>query len=58
MILTTRHYHQLVNSYWDVLNTGRPANITAMQQANVASFIGDDGIVCTTTDAVKFLRGL
>ena len=52
------HYPQLVDSYWDVLNTGRPANITAIQKANVSSFIGDDGIVCTTTDAVKFLKGL
>lgn len=48
----------VVNSYWDVLNTGRPANITEIQKANVASFIGDDGIVCTTSDAVKFLKGL
>ncbi|HEY4327050.1 MAG TPA: serine hydrolase domain-containing protein [Mucilaginibacter sp.] len=52
------HYHELVDSYWDVLNTGRPANITAMQKANVSSYIGDDGIVCTPVDAVKFLKGL
>ncbi len=52
------NYPQLVNSYWDVLNTGKPANISAMQKVNVSSFIGDDGIVCTTTDAVKFLKGL
>jgi len=52
------HYKQLVNSYWDVLNTGRPANITAMQHANVSSFIGDDGIVSTPIDAIKFLKGL
>jgi len=52
------HYAQLVDSYWDVLNTGRPANVTAIQKVNVSSFIGDDGIVCTTTDAVKFLKGL
>jgi len=52
------HYKQLVNSYWDVLNTGKPANITAMQQANVSSYVGDDGIVCTPIDAVKFLKGL
>ena len=52
------HYKQLVNSYWDVLNTGKPANVTAMQQANVSSYIGDDGIVCTPVDAVKFLKGL
>jgi D-alanyl-D-alanine carboxypeptidase len=48
----------LVNSYWDVLNTGEPANITTMQRTNVASMIGDDGIVCTPTEAVLFLKGL
>jgi D-alanyl-D-alanine carboxypeptidase len=52
------HYKQLVNSYWDVLNTSKPANITAIQQANVSSYIGDDGIVSTPIDAVKFLKGL
>ena len=48
----------LVNSYWDVLNTQRPANITPLQQANVATLKGDDGIICTTTDAIQFLKGL
>lgn len=48
----------LVDSYWDVLQTGEPANITAMQKANVASMKGDDGIVCTPLDAVKFMHGL
>jgi D-alanyl-D-alanine carboxypeptidase len=52
------HNPALVNSYWDVLNTGRPANITEMQKVNVSSYIGDDGIVCTPVDAVKFLKGL
>jgi D-alanyl-D-alanine carboxypeptidase len=52
------HYSNLVDSYWDVLNTGRAANITPLQRANVATLKGDDGIVCTTTDAVKFLKGL
>ncbi len=52
------HYENLVDSYWDVLNTGVPANITRMQRANVASLKGDDGIVCTPTDAVLFLKGL
>lgn len=51
-------YPKLVDSYWDVLNTGRPANITPLQRANVATLKGDDGIVCTTEDAVKFLKGL
>jgi len=52
------NYDNLVNSYWDVLNTGKPANITSIQKANVASYIGDDGIVCTPVDAIKFLKGL
>lgn len=51
-------YPNLVDSYWDVLNTGKPANITALQRANVATLKGDDGIVCTTEDAILFLKGL
>ncbi|RYE54083.1 MAG: class A beta-lactamase-related serine hydrolase [Sphingobacteriales bacterium] len=49
---------RLVDSYWDLLNSGRPANVTPMQKANVAALIGDDGIICTPSDAVKFLAGL
>lgn len=52
------HYEKLVDSYWDVLNTGKPANITPIQRANVSSYIGDDGIVCTPVDAIKFFKGL
>jgi D-alanyl-D-alanine carboxypeptidase len=48
----------VVDSYWDVLQTGLPANITPMQKANVASMKGDDGIVCAPIDAVKFICGL
>lgn len=48
----------VVDSYWDVLGTGEPANITPMQKANVASMKGDDGIVCAPADAVKFIVGL
>jgi D-alanyl-D-alanine carboxypeptidase len=51
-------YPTLTDTYWDVLNAGRPANISPMQQANVASMVGDDGIICTPVDAVKFLKGL
>jgi D-alanyl-D-alanine carboxypeptidase len=51
-------YTTLTDSYWDILNTGRPANISPLQQANVATMVGDDGIVCTPVDAVKFLKGL
>jgi D-alanyl-D-alanine carboxypeptidase len=48
----------ITDSYWDVLNTGRPANITAFQKTNVSSLKGDDGIVCTPADATAFLKGL
>lgn len=48
----------LPESYWDVLNIGKPVNVTPFQQVTVACSKGDDGIVCTTTDAVKFLKGL
>jgi D-alanyl-D-alanine carboxypeptidase len=48
----------LPESYWDVLNVGKPVNVTPFQQVTVACSKGDDGIVCTTTDAVKFLKGL
>lgn len=51
-------YPELVDSYWDVLNTEQPANITPLQRSNVASLIGDDGIVCTPSDAVLFFKGL
>jgi D-alanyl-D-alanine carboxypeptidase len=51
-------YPELTDSYWDILNNARPANITPMQKANVAPLMGDDGVVSTTTDAVLFLRGL
>ena len=48
----------LPESYWDVLNTGRPANFTGFQKVTVVCSKGDDGIVCTPADAVKFLKGL
>lgn len=51
-------YSLLTDSYWDVLGSGRPANITPMQIANVAALRGDDGIVATPIDVVKFFKGL
>jgi D-alanyl-D-alanine carboxypeptidase len=48
----------LTDSYWDILGVGRPANVSMLQQVNVASLKGDDGIVCTPLDAVKFIKGL
>lgn len=48
----------LVDSYWDVLMEGRPANVSGLQRANVASMKGDDGLVASVADAVLFLRAL
>ena len=48
----------LPESYWDVFNNGVAVNITGFQQMTVVSSKGDDGIVCTTTDAIKYLKGL
>jgi D-alanyl-D-alanine carboxypeptidase len=45
-------------SYWDALGVSRPADFTEFQQVTVASSKGDDGIVCTPVDAVKFLKGV
>lgn len=52
------NYPQLVNSYWDRYSNSIVENVSQMQRNNVASLIGDDGIVATPVDAVKFLRGL
>jgi len=48
----------LPQSYWDVFNNGIAINTTPFQQMTVVCSKGDDGIVCTTTDAVKYLKGL
>jgi D-alanyl-D-alanine carboxypeptidase len=48
----------LPQSYWDVFNNGVPVNITNFQQMTVVCSKGDDGIVSTATDAIKFLKGL
>jgi D-alanyl-D-alanine carboxypeptidase len=48
----------LPQSYWDVFNNGVAINATPFQQMTVACSKGDDGIVSTTTDAVKYLKGL
>ncbi len=52
------NYSNLVNSYWDRHSDGVLENATELQRKNVALLIGDDGIVATPVDAVKFLRGL
>lgn len=51
-------YPNLVNTYWDRYSNGIVENVTTLQRNNVLSMVGDDGIVATAKDAVKFLRGL
>lgn len=46
------------DSYWDVFNSERPAQISGFQQMTVVSSKGDDGLVCTPIDAIKYLKGL
>ena len=48
----------LVNSYFDRFGNGKLENVSQMQQVNVNSLSGDDGLVATPLDFVKFLRGL
>ncbi len=48
---------EVVDSYWDVLDSGKPANISAMQKTNVVSMIGDDGMVATPLEASYFSEG-
>ncbi|GAB3171860.1 serine hydrolase domain-containing protein [Telluribacter humicola] len=49
---------RLVNTYWDRFGTGTLENNSAMQKANVSSMIGDDGMVATPLDVVKFNKAL
>jgi D-alanyl-D-alanine carboxypeptidase len=51
-------YPTLVNSYWDRHADGIIENASLLQRNNVQSLVGDDGIVATPMDAVKFLKGL
>ena len=52
------NYPTLVNSYWDRHADGIIENASLLQRNNVLSLVGDDGIVATPVDAVKFLKGL
>jgi D-alanyl-D-alanine carboxypeptidase len=51
-------YPNLVNSYWDRNSNNILENASRLQSNNVKALVGDDGIVATPEDAVKFLRGL
>jgi D-alanyl-D-alanine carboxypeptidase len=52
------NYPNLVNTYWDRHSDGVVENASVLQRNNVASLYGDDGIVATPEDVVKFLKGL
>lgn len=52
------NYPNLTNAYWDRYSDGILENASQMQRNNVAALIGDDGIVATPVEAVKFLKGL
>lgn len=52
------NYPALVNSYWDRHSDGILENASVLQQNNVKLLVGDDGIVTTAVEAVKFLKGL
>lgn len=52
------NYAELVNGYWDRYSDGHIENASKLQRNNVAALVGDDGIVATPEDAVKFLKGL
>lgn len=49
---------KLVNSYWDRYSNGKLENISILQNSNVVSMIGDDGIITTPYEALKFLKAL
>lgn len=49
---------KLVNSYWDRFSDGILENVSLLQNSNVVSMIGDDGIITTPEEAVMFLKGL
>lgn len=48
----------LVNSYWDRYSNNKIENCSEMQKVNVASLVGDDGIIAPPIEYVKFLKAL
>ncbi|UOQ69738.1 serine hydrolase domain-containing protein [Hymenobacter volaticus] len=48
----------VVNSYFERYGNGRVENVSRMQQINVETLYGDDGIVAAPLDYVNFLRAL
>ncbi|MCB0668755.1 MAG: beta-lactamase family protein [Saprospiraceae bacterium] len=52
------YQNRLVNSYWDRFSNGILENSSILLNSNTASMAGDDGIVATPIDGIKFLKGL
>ena len=52
------YHNRLVNNYWDRFSNGILENSSVLLNSNTASMAGDDGIVSTPADAIKFLKGL
>lgn len=48
----------LVHGYWDRYSNGILENSSYLQKQNVKKMIGDDGIITTPNDAIRFLEGL
>ncbi|WP_296704258.1 serine hydrolase [Algoriphagus sp.] len=51
-------YPNLVNGYWDRFSDGIIENSSRLQVENVSKLVGDDGIVVTPNDAIRFLKAL
>lgn len=48
----------LVNGYWDRHSNGILENSSYLQKQNVKKLVGDDGIVATAEDGIRFLEAL
>jgi D-alanyl-D-alanine carboxypeptidase len=49
---------RLVNGYWDRYSNGIVENVSVLQNTNVASMVGDDGIITTAEESILYLKGL
>ncbi len=49
---------ELVEGYWDRYSNGIVENSSYLQVQNVKKMVGDDGIVTTPADAIRFLEAL
>ncbi|OOG74846.1 serine hydrolase [Algoriphagus sp. A40] len=48
----------LVDGYWDRHSNGIIENSSYLQKQNVKKMVGDDGIITTPADGIRFLEGL